>query len=261
MRRSPDEIHADFLAAIYAAPENDEPRLVYMDWLLERGNPRGRFLALQFERHRAGELSNKDRRKESELLRQKRDEWLGPAAGLVDGTPVFARGFLHAATLRDDPKIDPESARAPAFSTMVEVSGAPEPLRVFLSIDADAGGLRSNLRALRTAVPDDLQCATLPTWMKLLPQLGDLTEIRFRSGSLVRRGQELLLHLETHLLGGHWLAALEGIDGQGWTLELGSYRYTDRGRKDDAVIASRLASQYPSFRHVLVVGTPDQRRY
>src|SRR5262249_51734963 len=38
-----------FLQAILAAPEDDTPRLVYADWLEERGDPRGEFIRIQCE--------------------------------------------------------------------------------------------------------------------------------------------------------------------------------------------------------------------
>src|SRR5215813_14910898 len=36
-----------FLEAIRAAPDDDGPRLVYADWLEERGDPRGEFIRIQ----------------------------------------------------------------------------------------------------------------------------------------------------------------------------------------------------------------------
>ena len=36
----------DFIAAICAAPDDDGPRLVYADWLLERSDPRGELIQL-----------------------------------------------------------------------------------------------------------------------------------------------------------------------------------------------------------------------
>jgi uncharacterized protein (TIGR02996 family) len=42
-----------FLAAIEAAPQDMLPRLVYADWLDERNDPRGEYLRLEVERHRA----------------------------------------------------------------------------------------------------------------------------------------------------------------------------------------------------------------
>jgi uncharacterized protein (TIGR02996 family) len=46
------DTEASLLAAIREAPEDDAPRLVYMDWLLERGDPRGELLRVQLELER-----------------------------------------------------------------------------------------------------------------------------------------------------------------------------------------------------------------
>ncbi len=40
---------ADLLAAVLARPDDDEPRLVYADWLQERDDPRGELIALQIQ--------------------------------------------------------------------------------------------------------------------------------------------------------------------------------------------------------------------
>jgi uncharacterized protein (TIGR02996 family) len=42
-----DDIEADLLRAICTAPDQDAPRLVYADWLMQRGDPRGEFIAAQ----------------------------------------------------------------------------------------------------------------------------------------------------------------------------------------------------------------------
>lgn len=41
-----DEHDAALFAEIVQAPHDDAPRLVYADWLLERGDPRGELIAL-----------------------------------------------------------------------------------------------------------------------------------------------------------------------------------------------------------------------
>jgi len=41
--------HQDFVEAILAEPSDDAPRLIYADWLEERGNPRGEFIRVQVE--------------------------------------------------------------------------------------------------------------------------------------------------------------------------------------------------------------------
>ena len=43
-----------FIRAVQANPDDDAPRLVYADWLDERGDRRGEFLRLEIARHRAG---------------------------------------------------------------------------------------------------------------------------------------------------------------------------------------------------------------
>ena len=45
------------LALIHDAPEQDGPRLVYADWLIQRGNPRGELVALQCLDHATTEAS------------------------------------------------------------------------------------------------------------------------------------------------------------------------------------------------------------
>ncbi len=37
----------EFIQAILAEPDDDVPRLIYADWLQERGEPRGDFIRLQ----------------------------------------------------------------------------------------------------------------------------------------------------------------------------------------------------------------------
>lgn len=54
-----------FLRAIAAAPDDDLPRLVYADWLDERGDPRAEYLRLEVQRRR---LSPRDERMPELLL-------------------------------------------------------------------------------------------------------------------------------------------------------------------------------------------------
>jgi uncharacterized protein (TIGR02996 family) len=76
----------ELLAAIYANPEDDAPRLVYADWLISKGDPRVEFIALQCS-------DRPVRGKEKDLLAKHRTAWLGKIApGLADA--VFERGFL-----------------------------------------------------------------------------------------------------------------------------------------------------------------------
>src|SRR5207249_6247262 len=91
-----------FLDAIRAAPDDDGPRLIYADWLEERGDPRGEFIRLQVELAR---LPADDPRlpelkaREQALLAEHRDAWLAPLRELVEDDPDFRRGFVERVTL------------------------------------------------------------------------------------------------------------------------------------------------------------------
>jgi uncharacterized protein (TIGR02996 family) len=85
-----------FLAAIRDRPDDDLPRLVYADYLDERGDLRGEFIRVQIER--ATLLGDDPRRfdlvaREQELLRAHEEEWLGPLAEIVSNHE-FRRGFI-----------------------------------------------------------------------------------------------------------------------------------------------------------------------
>jgi uncharacterized protein (TIGR02996 family) len=86
-----------FVQEIAQHPDDDTPRLIYADWLEERGDPRGEFIRVQVALARA--VVDDPRRpelelREKELLQQHRAEWLGPLA-MHRGRCVFQRGFLE----------------------------------------------------------------------------------------------------------------------------------------------------------------------
>lgn len=85
--------HDAYLAAIRAAPDDDAPRLVYADWLLERGDPRGELIILQ-----CGPQTDEAKRRARELLDLHQNQWLGPVV-YVTRTQIWERGFLVAAEL------------------------------------------------------------------------------------------------------------------------------------------------------------------
>lgn len=84
-----------FLRAILEEPDEDPPRLVYADWLEERGNPRAAFIRLQCalacydEDDRPPELEARER----EMLEKHEVEWTGLLRGLVTFC-LFHRGFI-----------------------------------------------------------------------------------------------------------------------------------------------------------------------
>lgn len=116
----------NLLAAIYAAPHDDAPRVVYADVLTEAGDPRGELITLQL-------APTRDLRREARLLRAAGRAWFD---GLdADGATeiVHARGFPAAAALASG------VVRAPAWATIE---------KLFLRRDCAFAGA-PHLRALR----------------------------------------------------------------------------------------------------------------
>jgi uncharacterized protein (TIGR02996 family) len=100
------------LEAILAAPDDDGPRLIYADWLEERGDPHGEFIRLQVAL--AGAPAHDPRRpawreRERALLAEHRDAWLGPLRGLFY-LGEFRRGFLEEITLKAQTFLDHAAA-------------------------------------------------------------------------------------------------------------------------------------------------------
>jgi uncharacterized protein (TIGR02996 family) len=87
--------HAAFLEAIYAAPEDDEPRRVYADWLLQDNDPRGEYIHLQL----LATKNPKQRRRERALFVVHVDRWIDELGADPAGV-VFERGFVAIARPR-----------------------------------------------------------------------------------------------------------------------------------------------------------------
>jgi uncharacterized protein (TIGR02996 family) len=102
-----------FFRAIKEQPDDDTPRLIFADWLQERGDAasaaRGEFLRLSVLRHRlAPDDPNYEvlKRREAELFREHRWTWLGPLADAARGW-TFERGMVQI-TAQCDILCDPE---------------------------------------------------------------------------------------------------------------------------------------------------------
>lgn len=156
---APADTGAKLLAAVYANPADDAPRLVYADWLLERNDPRGELISLQFQRRR-GEGTPATEEREKELLKRHGKAWLGPLAPVISfgknySGSRFERGFLAVADiiLSVGKKLEPLMTD-PAWATVEELQGsfAPElletaPLRGLRRVDRQLG--RDQLERLR----------------------------------------------------------------------------------------------------------------
>ncbi|MFO0595201.1 MAG: hypothetical protein U0228_07850 [Myxococcaceae bacterium] len=88
--RSPSPLHA-----VYERPDDLSRRLVVADELLAAGDPRGEFIALQFE------SSARSRKRAQKLLQRHRAAWLGALEDVVvSGSDVWRHGFLVSAAVR-----------------------------------------------------------------------------------------------------------------------------------------------------------------
>lgn len=84
----------DFMVEIWASPDDDGPREVFADWLIERGDPRGELITLQLARARGG-ASEEGARRERALLVANIRTWLGPLDPVISKSRCyFERGFV-----------------------------------------------------------------------------------------------------------------------------------------------------------------------
>ena len=102
----------DFLKEIWAAPGDDGPREVFADWLQERDDPRGEFIALQLararKRVRTGRIAGggtirvaepdvKALTRERALLAKHQKAWVAPFEAVLSiPKSTFERGFLDS---------------------------------------------------------------------------------------------------------------------------------------------------------------------
>lgn len=97
--------HQPFLDEILHAPKDDNPRLIYADWLTEHGDPRGEFIRIQCRR---AELSFESaeywelRQQEQAMLAVHRQEWAGELPDLVYHYQ-FHRGFPSRIRIFSEP--------------------------------------------------------------------------------------------------------------------------------------------------------------
>src|SRR5262249_19796826 len=142
-------------------PDDDTLRLVFADWLEERGNPRAEFVRVQCQ---LAHLSSDDSRRNELLLREQRmldeyeKDWLGPLAEFVTHA-IFRRGFLeelilsgeeflaHASAIyRLAPAIDVQIRNIGGIDTLVALAHSPHLTHVrFLDLSAEHlgdGGVR-----------------------------------------------------------------------------------------------------------------------
>jgi uncharacterized protein (TIGR02996 family) len=150
-------------AAVHEDPTDDARRAVLADALVEQGDPRGEFIALQLEATKR-ELNSDERQHEQELRDAHEVAWLGPL-GEVIAEAFWSRGFVSGVNLRADLIVTDAHAASPIWSTVEEIG-----------LDGALAGSQPALRAVFErarslssicAVPGVLDLVPLATIQKL----------------------------------------------------------------------------------------------
>ena len=115
------------LEAIYAAPDDDGPRLVYADTLTERGDVRGELISLQLS-HARGHGTPQSRARERELLSdpKHRGAWGHPLS--QGGACHFTRGFTELLVI--EPRTLKHIVGQRALRTVQRVHGFTESVAI-----------------------------------------------------------------------------------------------------------------------------------
>ncbi len=118
-KRSAEQNDEALLAAIYAAPDDDGPRLVFADVLTERGEVRGEFISLQIQRA-CGPLSREQFKRERELLRDPKQRAAYALPLSRGGQTRLERGFPSSLVV--DHKTVKHVVGSPALRTLTRIS-------------------------------------------------------------------------------------------------------------------------------------------
>ncbi len=150
-------------------PDNDEKRLVYADWLMTQGDPRGEFIRIQCERINSNNNSNNEMlgRIEDELLKKYKRKWTKKYRAAKYANWTFSRGFVKSLAIR-----------ANYLVNLAEVIFTAEPVErlTVKAIDDD------NLQAV-------LHC----------PHLSRLRELNLKNNKIGKSGIELLAKAENFI--------------------------------------------------------------
>lgn len=150
-------IEDELLAAIYAAPDDDEPRFVYMDWLLQRDDPRGELMSLQLAR-RQGPLTRWQAWRERELIASNKELLLGALAPVVERAS-FERGFPERVNVFRRVNAIGSVVGSPAWATVRSI-------RIDYFLHLSEGGLLDAFYALLThpTLSSLRELVSIPVW-------------------------------------------------------------------------------------------------
>jgi uncharacterized protein (TIGR02996 family) len=124
-----------FLQDIIDHPDDDTPRLIYADWLEERGDPRGDFIRLQCElaRMAADDPRQPTWQQRERWLQAEHPEFVGRELRELAKGWTFRRGFVEAVTVSAPvylERIEELLRLAPIKEVLLDLSGVvlPQPI-------------------------------------------------------------------------------------------------------------------------------------
>jgi len=211
---------------VLADPNCDDPRRVYADWLSERGDPRGEFIAVQCELARKFDFQLAVR--EQQLRRTHGAQWLaelGLAACRQPPRATFRRGFVEQLEL--------------GIGDVAQLDVARVPLRSLVITGVRNGNVRklAALPAIPTLVTLGLRDARLNA--KAQRSLADI-ELITTTAELALLGGEMtdsselaaveLPALRSLHLGGVKVRNLDVLAGAAWMSRLRSLRIRSDGK-------------------------------
>lgn len=254
---------ANLLDAIWRSPDDDAPRLVYADFLTERGDPRGELIQVECALERALPFSERWwtlRAERQNLWTAHHATWSATSLGVDRG---YHRGFGVEATLAAERFIELKGALdlpAPAISRLTLHSGTPARLETIVQSKwltrYEHLEIRSNLSHSPLSTPGAKALASAA-----LPALRSLSAITCRFGPMAAKAlakapwlaQLDRLSLTNNSLGAKGIAALVASALKVRRLSLSSTFV------DDADESLRLLAAWPGLAHVEVLSLGANR--
>jgi uncharacterized protein (TIGR02996 family) len=246
---------AGLLAAVFAEPHDDAPRLVYADWLDEHGDEhdraRAEFIRLQCEIARLDEDDPgyaELARRQSRLWNRNARRWRAGLSRSLRESP-FVRGFLYP---KEHRSYSPANFLRHAEAALADAPSWPIDLRTGKPAEVErllASPLLTRIDSLRLADADESTAAVLAApglrrlrALEVWPNLTEATASAFIRNAGQGGLRELRLwhgedgHGQLLLLGGAWSGLRK--------LEL----YNNRGMSREALRDAVDASGFPALR-------------
>jgi uncharacterized protein (TIGR02996 family) len=258
----------DLERAIAQHLDDDEPRIVYGDWLLEQGDPRGDLIAVQRELRSADDdLTKTLAARERKLLRDHASLWFGTLDEILD-EPDHQRPTLRA-TWRlgffDEVEVRLSEGGMPWLPMLSEAVGVLATLQSSrfvrrLVLGGSADNIAPSLLRIANAWPTTLRslCVTGQLWGEYTPnphRIGSLEPLCNAHPQL----EELEMKLDKQPLGTVTLPALRRLAL--WTYSLSRYQIAEIaagtwskvtsfelgiGRGDPTLVPKELAKLFSS---------------